>query len=254
MADTKELTAEEKLKALYHLQTIDAKLDNFERLKGELPIEVSDLEDEVIGLQKRIEKLEADIATKNKKIDGHRNAMKDSETMRVRYEEQQMDVKNNREFEALGKEIELQKLEYQIGEKKIRECQIEIEERNKLIQETQGKIDERESELKEKKVELEKIIAETEKEEKKLQKESDKAKAKLESRLVTAYSRIRKNYRNGMAVVKVERSSCGGCFNEIPPQLQVEIAQRKKIIVCENCGRILVDTEIDSKEEKKTDK
>jgi uncharacterized protein len=251
MADVKDLTVEEKLKALYSLQSIDVQLDDFERLKGELPIEVKDLEDEIEGLRLRIAKIEQEIADKTTNIDNQKQGMKNAEMIRVKYEEQQMNVKNNREYEALSKEIELQKLEHQLCQKRIGEAERYIEEKNEMIKETKDKIKIRETELKEKQVELKKIIAETDKEEKELKKKSEKAKDTLEDRLKKAYTHIRKSYRNGMAVVKVDRNACGGCFNEIPPQLQVEIGQRKKIIVCENCGRILVDTEIDATEDSK---
>lgn len=251
MAKVKEFTVEEKLKALYKLQTIDVQLDEFERLKGELPIEVKDLEDEIEGLKKRISKYEEEIEEKNKQIEQQKIGMKEAEMIRTKYEEQQMNVKNNREYEALAKEIEMQKLDYQLCQKKIKEAEQVIEEKKGLIEDTNKTIESRDNELKEKQVELKKIISETEKEEKALRKKSEEAKSQLEERLQKAYIRIRKNYRNGLAVVKVERNACGGCFNEIPPQVQVEISQRKKTLVCENCGRILVDPEIDQEEGKK---
>lgn len=238
----KELTVEEKLKALYRLQVIDSKIDEIQTLRGELPMEVSDLEDELEGLNTRINKIGDDLKALDENINARKNAIKDSEALIQKYTEQQNNVKNNREFEALSKEIELQKLEIQLSEKKIKETHAAIEAKKELQEESAKRIEGKKEDLEAKKKELEHIIKETSKEEKALSKMSEEAEASIEERLITAYHRVRSNYKNGLGVVTIERDACGGCFNKIPPQRQSEIAQRKKIIVCEHCGRILVDT------------
>ncbi len=232
---------EEKLRNLYLLQKIDSKLDQLQVLKGELPMEVKDLEDESTGLQNRIRKLEEDIATIDANISNRRNKIKEAEALIKKYQKQQNNVKNNREYDALSKEIELQRLEIQLNEKKISEAQ----EQKKVLAETVEKakiaIKDCEKNLKIKQEELARILQETEEEEKVLLKKSKEQAALIEPRLYQAYQRIRKTYRNGIAVATINRNSCGGCYNAIPPQTQLEIRQRKKIIICEHCGRILVD-------------
>jgi predicted nucleic acid-binding Zn-ribbon protein len=240
----KELSVEERLKLLFALQEIDSKIDEIEILKGELPIEVSDLEDEIVGLEKRVTNLTADIDSVKDEASKHQANIKDSEALQQRYQKQLDDVKNNREFDALTKELELQKLEIQLSEKRIKEAGIKIEAKNEVLNEAIAKFEQKKKDLETKKVELEKIIKKTDKEEKALQKKSDAAKALIDDRLIKAYDRIRQSFRNGLSVVTVERDSCGGCFNRIPPQMQLEISQRKKIIACEHCGRILVDNQI----------
>jgi uncharacterized protein len=243
----KEATIEDKLKALYHLQTLHSKLDEIHILKGELPMEVSDLEDEIQGLETRIGKLNETIENLENDIAGHKNAITESEAAIAKYEKQQLNVKNNREFDALTKEIEMQKLEIELLEKKIREATEAVEAKKSYLEESNTVIQNRNEDLELKKNELEKIILETIKEEKQIEEATEKSKEEIEERFLVAYNRIRKAYRNKLAVVKFDRDSCGGCFAKIPPQKQVEIGQRKKIIVCEHCGRILVDPDIDAK-------
>lgn len=241
---TAEFSIEEKLSAVLTLQKIDSKLDALQTHKGELPMEVSDLEDEVEGLQTRISNIGIDIEKMQEYVATRLQNKKDSEALIVRYEEQQENVKNSREFEALTKEIEMQGLDMKLADKNIKDTELDLQERKELKLENEKMIAAKKDILEQKKEELERIIKETEKEEAALQKDSEKAKAKVEGRFLTAYERIRSNYRNGLAVVPVVRDSCGGCFNIIPPQRQAEIQQRKKIIVCEHCGRILVDNEL----------
>ena len=237
----------DKLKELYNLQLIDSNIDEIQVLKGELPIEVSDLEDEIQGLSKRIKRLEDDIADMDQEVSAHKANMQESTMLIERYEKQLDDVKNNREFEALTKEIELQKLEIQLSEKKIGDAERNKEVKNVTLSETQEKMDAKQKNLDVKKVELEKIIEKTNAKEAELQKLSEKAKENIEDRLIKAYTRVRSRYRNGLAVVTVERDACSGCFNRIPPQLQIEISHYKKIIACEHCGRVLVDNNIAEK-------
>ena len=244
MATVKDFSVEEKLSAVLTLQKIDSKIDEIRTLKGELPMEVKDLEDEVEGLRTRVQNIDAEIESINTFIEAKTAAKKEAQAMIKKYEKQQDNVKNSREFEAINKEIEMQELEVRLNEKHIKDATIELKDRQAQRTRTEEKIAVLEEALTTKKKELEKIIAETEKEEKALSTESDKAKEKVEPRLLSAYERIRKSYRNGVAVVPVLRDSCGGCFNIIPPQRQSEIRQRKKIIVCEHCGRILVDTDL----------
>ncbi len=236
---------EKKLVALLSLQQIDSQIDNIRIVRGELPLEVEDLEDEIEGLQTRIDKYIADISDHEKKVKEKEMAIKDSKALIKKYEEQQMNVRNNREYDSLSKEIEYQNLEIQLSEKRIKEFKAIIEGRNKEITEAQQKLSERKSDLEIKQSELEDIVTETEKEEKNLLARSEELKAMVEDRLATAYTRIRKNARNGLAVVKIERDACGGCFNKIPPQHQLDIRMHKKVIVCEYCGRILVDESIE---------
>jgi hypothetical protein len=252
MSKTKEMTAKaetpviEKLKALYHLQKIDSKIDEIKILKGELPMEVKDLEDEITGLKTRVEKFEDDIKEVETNIANRKNSIKESEALIKKYQKQQSNVKNNREYDALSKEIELQKLEIQLNEKRIKEAQDLIKQKTEVFEQSEKLIKTKEKELKVKKSDLEKIIEETEAEEKALQKKAKDAESKIEERLAVAYHRIRKNYKNGLAVVTVDRNSCGGCYHAFPPQLILEIRQHKKITLCEHCGRILVGENIEA--------
>ncbi|MCS6991851.1 MAG: C4-type zinc ribbon domain-containing protein [Chitinophagales bacterium] len=252
MIKTKEVrqevsNIEEKLHNLYLLQLIDSKLDQLQVLKGELPMEVKDLEDEVAGLRLRIEKNQEEAKKYEDAIAHRRNSIKDAEALIKKYQKQQNNVKNNREYEALNKEIELQRLEIQLHEKKIKEASEQLAQLQALEQSIKKAIKEKEKHLALKQEELQHILAETEEEEKVLRKKSAEQSAKLEPRLLQAYQRIRKTYRNGLAVVTIKRDACGGCFNAIPPQTQLEVRQRKKIIICEHCGRILVDEGLDKK-------
>ena len=242
-------TVEEKLRDLFSLQTIDSKIDNVKLLKGELPIEVSDLEDEITGFNTRIEKLNAQIADIDERISKHNANIGTAETLSERYTKQLDDVKNNREYEALQKEIELQGLEVQLSQKRIKEATVEKEKKQEILEATTASMEQKNSDLGEKKEELQKIIEKTDKEEKSLSSKSDKQRAKIEDRLLKAYDKARNAYRNGLAVVTHRRGSCGGCFNRIPPQLQIEIGMRKEILACEHCGRVLVDHEIAGIEE-----
>jgi len=244
MATVKDFSVEEKLIAVLTLQKIDSKIDEIKTLKGELPMEVKDLEDEIEGLQTRIQNIDTDINSINNFIETKNAAKKESQALIKKYEKQQDNVKNNREFEAINKEIEMQELEVKLNEKHIKDANIELKERANQRIKTEEKIADVQDSLKTKKAELEKIIADTEKEEKVLSTRSDAAKEKVDPRLLSAYERIRHSYRNGLAVVPILRDSCGGCFNVIPPQRQSEIRQRKKIIVCEHCGRVLVDVDL----------
>jgi len=244
MAAVKEYSVEEKLSALIRLQKIDSKLDEIKILKGELPMEVSDLEDEIQGLHSRQTRIEEEINGITVFIEQKKNAIKDADTLVKKYQKQSDAVKNNREYEAINKEIEMQELEGKLAEKHIRDANEELGEKAKVLEQTKKLIANKDASLKQKKSELEKIIVDTEKEEKEYSKISDSARQNIDDRLLYSYDRIRKSYRNGLAVVPVERDACGGCFNAIPPQRQSEIRQHKKIIVCENCGRILVDDEL----------
>jgi len=244
MATVKDFSVEEKLIAVLTLQKIDSKIDEIKTLKGELPMEVKDLEDEIEGLQTRIQNIDAEIASINSFVEAKSEGKKEAQALIKKYEKQQDNVKNSREFEAINKEIEMQELEVRLNEKHIKDAGFELKDRQNQRMRTEDKIAIVEDALRVKKGELEKIIVETEKEEKQLSDRSDKAKEAVDARLLSAYDRIRHSYRNGLAVVPILRDSCGGCFNVIPPQRQSEIRQRKKIIVCEHCGRILVDTDL----------
>lgn len=244
MPAVKEQSIADKLRALYALQQIDSKMGEISILKGELPIEVSDLEDEITGLKTRSKKLETNVADVEHEINQHNANIKESEGLIVKYEKQLDNVKNNREFDALTKEIELQKLEIQLSQKKIREATVTRDTKKEALDTILAKLGARSKDAENKKVELSKIIEKTEKEEAKLLKESDKARKEIDERLLTSYDRIRKTYRNGLAVVTVARGACGGCFNRIPPQLIIEIGVMKKIIACEHCGRVLIDEAI----------
>ncbi len=244
MAKVKEITVEDKLKALYKLQLIDTKIDKIKIVRGELPLEVQDLADEVTGLQTRIDKINEEITDLERGISDKKNLIVESETSIVKYKEQQNNVRNNREFDSLTKEIEFQELEIELANKRVKEAKAKIQHKKDSLTESVEKIDSRKEDLILKQNELDNIIAETEKEEESLAKLSLKAENTIDDRLIIAYKRIRRSVRNGLAVVSVERESCGGCFNKIPPQRQLDIRLRKKVLVCEHCGRIMVDPEL----------
>jgi len=239
-----ELTIEEKLRALYSLQIVDSDIDKIRTLRGELPLEVQDLEDEVEGLETRIGNLKSEVDELDKSMVGKTNEITASQALIKKYEEQQSNVRNNREYDSLSKEIEFQTLEIELCNKKIREFTTQVAEKKEVMAEAQASLDERKRDLDGKKSELDDITRDTQKEEEHLIGKSEELQTRIEERLLTAYKRIRSNARNGLAVVSVQRDACGGCFNQIPPQRQLDIRSRKKIIVCEYCGRILVDDEI----------
>lgn len=236
-----EQTVEQKLKALYELQNLHTKIDKIRQIRGELPMEVADLEDEVAGLETRIQKIKSELDDTEDSIVNRKNMIKEAQALIKKYETQLKDVKNNREYDALNKEIEIQNLDIQVSEKRIKEFGFDINNKTEVFEKAQANLDLRKGDLEAKKVELSNITSETEKEEQTLLKKAEKAQANIEDRLLFAYNRLRKNAVNGLAVVTIDRDSCSGCFNEIPPQRQLDIRQRKKVIVCEHCGRILVD-------------
>ena len=244
MAQVKDYSVEEKLVGLLSLQKIDSKGDELQRLKGELPMEVKDMEDELEGMNVRLANIDNDIATINGYIDQKTAAKKEASQLIKKYEKQLDAVKNNREHEALTKEIDNQDLEVQLNDKHIRDANTELLERKGQRAKTEERMATINENLAEKREELNKIIRDTEKEEKKLTQESDETRKRVDARLLSAYERIRRSYANGLAVVPILRDSCGGCYNIIPPQRQSEIRQRKKIIVCEHCGRVIVDAEL----------
>jgi predicted nucleic acid-binding Zn-ribbon protein len=248
---TKELSVEEKLRALYDLQLIDSRIDEIRNVRGELPLEVEDLEDEVAGLTKRVEKLKADLDTIEEQIKSKKVSIEEHKEAIRKYTNQQKEVRNNREFNSLSKEIEFQELEIQLAEKHIREMKASIEHKKETISQTKEKLDSKSTHLKHKKSELEEIMAETEKEENFLVSKSEEYQSQIEDRLLSAYKRIRTNVRNGLAVVSIERGASAGSFFTIPPQTQMEIAARKKIITDEHSGRILVDNALASEEKEK---
>ncbi|MGO1243117.1 MAG: zinc ribbon domain-containing protein [Sphingobacterium sp.] len=236
-----EQTVEQKLKALWALQSIHTKIDKIRQVRGELPIEVADLEDEIAGLDTRIEKIRTDLDDLEDSIVKRKNLIKDSQVAIKKYEGQLNEVKNNREYDAISKEIEIQGLEIQVCEKRIRETEFEIKNKTELYESTNTSLGYSKDELDVKKKELETITSETQKEEDSLSGKVDSAVKKIDERLLKVYNKLRGSFRNGLAVVSIERDSCSGCFNKIPAQLQSEIRQRKKIIICEHCGRVLVD-------------
>ena len=243
-AHESEISVEDRLRALYSLQLVDSEIDKIKTLRGELPLEVQDLEDEIAGLETRLGNLRDEVVNLEKAVAKKNNEITEAEAVIKKYEEQQKNVRNNREFDSLSKEIEYQNLEIELFNKKIREFNFQIEEKKVVITESETVLSDRQADLDNKKSELDEIISDTQKEEEGLYKKSDKIQAVIEDRLLTAYKRIRSNARNGLAVVSIQRDACGGCFNQIPPQRQLDIKSRKKIIVCEYCGRILVDDEI----------
>ena len=238
-----EMSVKEKLTALYDLQQVDTDIDKIKILRGELPLEVQDLEDEIEGLETRVGNIEAEVKTLQEAISKKNNEVANAQGLIKKYEEQQNNVRNNREFDSLSKEIEFQTLEIELAEKRKKEFTEQVEEKDVLIADSTVVLDERKGDLTNKKAELDEIISDTKKEEEVLDKKRDDIENMIEPRLYTAYDKIRNNARNGLAVVTVERDACGGCFNKIPPQRQLDIASRKKIIVCEYCGRILVNTD-----------
>jgi len=249
MAKTKvtkdeEVSIEQKLIALYTLQQIDSQVDKIKIIRGELPLEVEDLEDEIAGLQTRITNFHKQEEEFNNLILEQKGVMKDSEALLVKYKEQQMNVRNNREYDSLTKELEFQTLEIELAEKKIKEVVYKIELLKAEIEKAEEKLKDKNLDLDAKNKELSDIVKETVLEENKLVDKSNENEKFIEDRLLTAYKRIRKNARNGLAVVQIERDACGGCFNKIPPQHQLDIRVHKKIIVCDYCGRILVDNEV----------
>lgn len=239
-AAKKEQTIAEKLESLYSLQQIDSEIDRIRTVRGELPLEVQDLEDEVQGLDTRIEKMQEEMKALEVEISDRKNANKDAETAIAKYKEQQNNVRNNREFESIAKEIEFQELEIKLNEKKSKEAKARIAGKKELLDEAVERRNFRADDLKAKKAELDEIVAETQAQEDKLMKQSAAALASMDDRLARAYTRLRESARNGLAVVRVERDACGGCFNKIPPQRQLDIDSKKKVIVCEHCGRVLV--------------
>lgn len=243
--ETKDLTVEEKLKALFELQLVDSKIDDIKRLRGELPLEVQDLEDEIEGLQTRVQNYEEDLEKLNDSITHKKNEIKEAQALIKKYSEQQDNVRNNREFDSLAKEIEYQTLEIELCEKRIKEYTAKIEEKDEVIKESKEILEDRVNDLEAKKAELNSIVSETQKEEEELENKSKSIQEIIEARLLNAYKKIRENARNGLAVVTVQRDACGGCFNKIPPQRQLDVRSRKKIIVCEYCGRILVDPDLE---------
>jgi predicted nucleic acid-binding Zn-ribbon protein len=240
----KEITVEDKLFALYDLQKVVSQIDEIKILRGELPLEVQDLEDEIIGLNTRLEHFESEITEIQSNITSKKIEIEESRTKIARYKEQQDNVRNNREYDNLSKEIEFQTLEIELCEKRIREFTATKESKTADQKVTVDQLSERKLDLSQKKGELNEIVSETKQEEEKLREHAKKIESLIEPRLVTAFKRIRKNARNGLAVVYVQRDACGGCFNKIPAQRQLDIRLRKKIIVCEYCGRILVDQEL----------
>lgn len=242
-ATKKEISVVDKLDALYELQKIDSEIDRIRTIRGELPLEVQDLEDELEGLETRINKIQEEIKDLEIEIVDRKNATKDAETAIAKYKEQQNNVRNNREFESLAKEIEFQELEIKLHDKKSKEAKLKVANKKELLDEAKERFEFRQGDLKTKRAELDEIVSETQKDEDELMKKSEDAKKKIDDRLVFAYNRLRDNAKNGLAVVPVDRDACGGCFNKIPPQRQLDIQSKKKVLVCEHCGRILVPTE-----------
>lgn len=246
-----DITIERKLVALYGLQQVDTEINKIRIVRGELPLEVQDLEDEIEGLETRIENFKAELKDVEAEIKAKKAAIKEHQSLIKKYEVQQQNVRNNREYDSFTKEIEFQTLEIQLCEKKIKDFTATLEHKTEIAEKTQSLLKDRKDDLKQKKLELDEIVSETEKEEKKLLDKLNESQKFIEERLLNAYNRIKKNARNGLAVVAVERDACGGCFNKIPPQRQLDIKMHKKIIVCEYCGRILVDSTIEEVVKKK---
>ncbi|WP_026473750.1 zinc ribbon domain-containing protein [Alkaliflexus imshenetskii] len=240
-ASAGEVSVEERLQALFDLQKVVSEIDKIRTLRGELPLEVQDLEDEIEGLETRLTNLESEIKKLNDNILAKKNEIKDAGLLIKKYEAQQSNVRNNREYDSLTKEIEFQTLEIELCEKRIREFTAEMKTKSEIGEASRKQLDERKGDLAAKKAELNEIVSETQVEEERLKSKSKEIETRIDDRLLTAFKRIRKNARNGLAVVTVARDACGGCFNKIPPQRQLDIQLRKKIIVCEYCGRILVD-------------
>ena len=243
-AKADDVSVEEKLRALYFLQQVDSKIDKIKIVRGELPLEVRYFEDIVAGLETRVNNLNTELKSLDDNISEKKNLIKDAQLLVKKYQTQQSNVRNNREYDSITKEIEFQNLEMQLAEKRIKEYKAAIISKQEIAQQTEEELKNRQKDLKFKQKELDDIVAETEKEETDLLKKSKSAEAVIEDRLLSAYKRIRSNVANGLGVVTVDRDACGGCYNKIPPQRQSDIRTHKKIIVCEHCGRILVDAEI----------
>lgn len=239
----KEVSVAERLEAIYELQKIDSEIDRIKTYRGELPLEVEDLEDEVAGLETRIKKIQGELKELEQSISDRKNAIKDSEASIERYKEQQKNVRNNREFESLDKEMEFQSLEIKLNEKKIKEEKVQVAHKKEILDDVNEKIVGVKEVLASKKAELDAIVAETLADEEKLNEKSKNAMAKIDERLLTAYKSLRGNVLNGLAVVKIDRDCCGGCFNRIPAQRQLDIQSKRSINVCEHCGRIIVPFE-----------
>ena len=254
MAKKAEATVEDRLRALYDLQLIDSRVDEIRNVRGELPLEVQDLEDEVEGLNTRLEKLATNLDLIDDQIKSKKNLIEEAKALIKKYSDQQKNVRNNREYNSLTKEVEYQELEIQLAEKHIKEFKVQIDQKKEVIDETKDRLKDRKTHLKHKRGELDAILAETQKEEEALLKKSEDFQKKLDERLVNAYLRIRNNVKNGLAVVAIERGASGGSFFTIPPQIQVEIASRKKVITDEHSGRILVDAELAKEEKEKMEK
>ena len=242
--ELQEFTVEEKLKSLYQLQVIFSEIDRIKTLRGELPLEVQDLEDEVAGLRTRIGNISGGIEEIKAEEAKRRNKIEEAKAMIEKYTEDQNNVRNNREYDLLAKEIEFQTLEVEFCEKKLRQYAGDLKAKNEEIDRTNALLEERLAALEDKRNELEEIVSETKEEEEKLRARAKVLEATIEPRLLQSFKRIRKNTRNGLGVVYVQRDACGGCFNKIPPQRQLDIKMRKKIIVCEYCGRIMIDPEL----------
>lgn len=254
MANKKELSVEDKLRALYALQLVDSKIDEIRNVRGELPLEVEDLEDEVAGLSTRLDKLKSELEAVDVQIKEKKNAIDEHKTTIKKYLDQQKNVRNNREFNSLTKEVEFQELEIQLAEKQIKEMKASIEHKKEVLSQTKEKLESKQQHLKHKKAELSDIMAETEKEENFLLGKSEEYQSQIEERLLAAYTRIRSSVRNGLAVVSIERGASAGSFFTIPPQTQMEIAGRKKILTDEHSGRILVDNVLADEVKEEMDK
>jgi len=254
MAKKTEVTVESKLRALYDLQLIDSRIDEIVSLRGELPLEVEDLENEVAGLNTKSEKIKAEIETSEQGISEQKRVIENAKELLKKYEEKLKNVRNNREYNSIVKEQEYQDLESQLAEKKIKEFQLSIEQKQDLLTALNEKIEERNAHLDSKKGELDSILNETHKEEDLLQKKSSEFEKDIEERLIKAYKRIRSSVKNGLAIVPVERGASGGSYFSIPPQVQLEIASRNKIIMDEHSGRILIDAELAKEEQEKIQK
>lgn len=239
-----ETTVSQKLDTLLRLQSLDSKLDEIVKMRGDLPEEIRDLEDDLIGFQTRIGKFETEIQTYNEEIANRKNSIKESEKLIKKYQDQQTNVRNNREYDAISKEMELQQLEMQLAEKKIKEATVKIDTRNSEIETIKTLLGDRTKDLENKKAELNVLVAESQEEESRILKERERVQKTLEDRLYQSYHRLRSNLKNGLAVVTVKRDACGGCFNTVPPQRQADIKEKKKIIVCEHCGRIFADVDV----------
>ncbi|MFM6913370.1 MAG: zinc ribbon domain-containing protein [Aquirufa sp.] len=243
MATVKESTIAERLESLLKLQTIDSALDKILQIRGDLPEEVRDLEDEIMGLETRLAKFQQDVADLEEQIANYRIAKKNSDNLIIKYKEQQMNVRNNREFDAISKEIELQGIEMEIADKRIKEIEFKVLNKNDEIAGVESNLFERKKDLEIKQTELQVIIAESEEDEQKSLKDREKAVKSVDERLFKSYTKLRDNARNGLAVVLVKRGACGGCFSSVPPQRQTDIKDKKKILVCEHCGRVFAGVE-----------